>query len=138
METYCLSQTCPSYGDVTREDSQQRVLAQHSVAKLLLAQLYHCSNIATLCCAKNRRCESSRVTSPLAGVDCIHDLVIRYGKSLLCGTSPQRGELLERAGPPRLTRRLALRKEAPTDNLFYSPILLIFRLSITRLQIELT
>ena len=26
-------------------------------------QLQHCSNIATLCCAKNRRCESSRVTS---------------------------------------------------------------------------
>ena len=25
----------------------------------------HCSNIATLCCAKNRRCESSRVTLPL-------------------------------------------------------------------------
>ena len=28
--------------------------------------LQHCSNcIATLCCAKNRRCESSRVTSPM-------------------------------------------------------------------------
>ena len=26
--------------------------------------LQHCSNIAALCCAKNRRCESSRVTSP--------------------------------------------------------------------------
>ena len=26
----------------------------------------NCFNIATLCCAKNRRCESSRVTSPLA------------------------------------------------------------------------
>ena len=25
----------------------------------------HCSNIATLCCTKNRRCESSRATSPL-------------------------------------------------------------------------
>ena len=28
--------------------------------------LQHCSNIATLCCAQNRRCESSRVTSPLS------------------------------------------------------------------------
>ena len=27
--------------------------------------LQHCSNIAALCCAKNRRCESCRVTSPL-------------------------------------------------------------------------
>ena len=27
--------------------------------------LQHCSSIATLCCAKNRRCQSSRVTSPL-------------------------------------------------------------------------
>ena len=26
--------------------------------------LQHCSSIATLCCAKNRRCELSRVTSP--------------------------------------------------------------------------
>ena len=26
--------------------------------------LQHCSNIAALCCAKNRRCESSRVTLP--------------------------------------------------------------------------
>ena len=24
------------------------------------------NNVATLCCAKNRRCESSRVTSPLS------------------------------------------------------------------------
>ena len=27
--------------------------------------LRHCSNTAALCCAKNRRCESSRVTAPL-------------------------------------------------------------------------
>ena len=43
-------------------------LAQHSVATLLrhcFEWLQHCSDIATLCCAKNRRCESSRVTSPL-------------------------------------------------------------------------
>ena len=29
----------------------------------------HCSNIATLCCAKNRGCESSRVTSPSSNDD---------------------------------------------------------------------
>ena len=53
---------------VMLHDSQRRFLAQHSVATLLrhcFEYLQHCSNIATLCCAKNRRCESSRVTSPL-------------------------------------------------------------------------
>ena len=51
---------------VKRDDSQQ-----HSVATLLrhcFEWLQHCSNIATLCCAKNRRCESFRVTSPLIDV----------------------------------------------------------------------
>ena len=46
-----------------------RNLAQNSVVTLLrhcFDWLLHCSNIATLCCAKNRRCESSRVTSPLS------------------------------------------------------------------------
>ena len=48
--------------------SQRRFLAQYHVTTLLghcFEWLQHCSNIATLCCAKNRRCESSRVTSPL-------------------------------------------------------------------------
>ena len=54
-------------GDVTRDDSQRRFLAQHSVA--MLEQCCNHSkqcrnNVATLCCAKNRRCKSSRVTSP--------------------------------------------------------------------------
>ena len=53
-------------GDVTRDDSQRRFLAQRSVATTLLRHcfewLQHCSTIATLCCAKNRRCESSRAT----------------------------------------------------------------------------
>ena len=54
-------------GDVTRDDSQRRFSRQHSVA--MLEQCGHYSkqcrnNIATLCCAKNRLCESSRVTSP--------------------------------------------------------------------------
>ena len=54
-------------GDVTREDSQRRFLAQHSVATLLrhcFEWLQHCSNIGTLCCAINRRCQSYCVTSP--------------------------------------------------------------------------
>ena len=55
-------------GDVTRNDSQQGLLAQHSVATLLLhcfECLQHCSNIEALRCAKNRRCESYRLTSRL-------------------------------------------------------------------------
>ena len=46
---------------VTRDDSQRRFLAHHSVATLLrhcFEWLQHCSDIATPCCAKNRRCES--------------------------------------------------------------------------------
>ena len=47
--------------DVTRDNSQRRFLAQHSVA--MLEQCCNHSkqcrnNVATLCCAKNRRCES--------------------------------------------------------------------------------
>ena len=44
-------------------------LAQISITILLrhcFEWLQHCSNIAALCCAQNRRCESSLVTSPLA------------------------------------------------------------------------
>ena len=51
----------------TRDDSQRRLLAQHSVATLLQQCsecLQHCSSIATLRCSKNPRCESFRVTSP--------------------------------------------------------------------------
>ena len=46
---------------------QRQFLAQRSVATLLrhcFEWLQHCSTIATLCCAKNRRCELSRVTWP--------------------------------------------------------------------------
>ena len=53
-------------GDVTRDDSQRRFLAQHSVA--MLEQCNHSkqcrNNVATRCYAKNRRCESSYATSP--------------------------------------------------------------------------
>ena len=52
-------------GDVTWDDSQRRFFAQHSVA-MLEQCCYHLNqcrnNVVTLCCAKNRRCESSRVT----------------------------------------------------------------------------
>ena len=54
-------------GDVKRDDSQQRFLAQHSVTMLeqCCNHLKQCrNNVATLCCTKNRRSESSRVTSP--------------------------------------------------------------------------
>ena len=54
-------------GDVIRNDPQRRFLVQHSVAMLEqccnYSKQYH-NSVATLCCAKNRRCESSRVTSP--------------------------------------------------------------------------
>ena len=50
----------------TGDDSQRRFLAQHNVG--MLEQCCHrskqCrSNVAALHCAKNRRCESSRVRS---------------------------------------------------------------------------
>ena len=48
-------------GDVTRDDSQ------HSVAMLEQCcdnSKQHSNNVVTLCYAKNRRYESSRVTSP--------------------------------------------------------------------------
>ena len=57
-------------GDVTQDDSQGQFLAQHSVAVLEQCCTFSkkCrNNVATLHCAKNRRCESSRVTSPLKG-----------------------------------------------------------------------
>ena len=59
-------------GDVTRDDLQRRFLTQHIIATLLrhcFEWLHHCSNIATLCCTRNRRRESSRVTSPLDNTD---------------------------------------------------------------------
>ena len=59
-------------GGVARDDSQRRFLVQHSVA--MLQQCCNNSkqfrnNVATLCGAKNRRCESSRETSPLRPED---------------------------------------------------------------------
>ncbi|CAH3175674.1 unnamed protein product [Porites lobata] len=57
---------------VTRDESQQRFLAQHSVAILsrhCFEWFQHCSNIAMLCCAKCRRCISSCVKLPSRPLD---------------------------------------------------------------------
>ena len=54
--------------DVALHDSQRRSLEQHSVAMLEKCCTYskQCrSNVAMLCCAKNRYRQSSRITSPL-------------------------------------------------------------------------
>ena len=54
-------------GDITQDDSKRLFLAQHSVATLkqYCKHSKQCpNNVAMLCCAKNRRCESSRVKSP--------------------------------------------------------------------------
>ena len=53
--------------DFTRDDAQRRFLAQHRAAMLeqCCNRSKQCrNNVATLCCAKGRCCESSRVTSP--------------------------------------------------------------------------
>ena len=63
---------------------QRQFLAQHSVATLLrhcFERSQHCSTIATLCCAKNRRCELSRVTwrkKDALGTGTIH---VSYGEA---------------------------------------------------------
>ena len=54
-------------GNVTRDDSRRRPLEQHSVAMLDQCSDHskQCRNdVAMLCCAKNRPCESSLATSP--------------------------------------------------------------------------
>lgn len=53
-------------GNVTWNDLQQELLAKHSVAMLEQSCNHsrQSGNFATLCCTKNRRCESSGVTSP--------------------------------------------------------------------------
>ena len=47
-------------------------------------QLQHCSSIAMLCCAKNRRCESSRVTSPLSNTNLAVSSHILVGVAQKC------------------------------------------------------
>ena len=79
---------CMTKGDVIRDDSQRRFLAQHSVAILA-----HCcnhskqcrNNVVMLCCAKNRRFESFRVTSPLKRQTSFNFLVL--WRKRLCSCS---------------------------------------------------
>ena len=62
----CRQVICNS--SLTPDDSQQRFLTQDMVAMLeqCCNHSKQCRNkVATLCCAENCRCESSRVTSPL-------------------------------------------------------------------------
>ena len=52
-------------GEVRRDDSQRRFLAQQVFAMLEQCCNYSkqcCDNVVTLCCAKNPRCESSHIT----------------------------------------------------------------------------
>ena len=53
----------------------------YNLARFLAQQ---CSSIATPCCTKNRRCESSRVTSPLVLRDALLSEVIARDVSLSC------------------------------------------------------
>ena len=65
--TYWSTTSAVKKGDVTWDDSKRRFLAQHSVDMLEQCCNYskQCRNdVATPRFAKNRRCESSRVTSP--------------------------------------------------------------------------
>ena len=50
--------------EATRNDDFLRNTVLHYCCDIGFKWLQHYSNIATLCCAKTRRCESSRVTSP--------------------------------------------------------------------------
>ena len=62
--SHVLSRLARSLRVLLHNDSKQQFLALHRVASLLQhcsEWFQHCSNIATLCCAKNRRCESFRV-----------------------------------------------------------------------------
>ena len=57
----------PKGGVYTRDDTKRRFLAQQRVQMLkqYCSHSKQCNNnVVTLCCAKNRLCESSRVTSP--------------------------------------------------------------------------
>ena len=68
-----------------RNDLQRRFLAEHSVAMLEQCCSYSkqcCNNVVTLCCVKNRRCESSRsrVTSPLDRIGAPNENIVQNTK----------------------------------------------------------
>ena len=72
-EAFLEEQKSQYKGDVKKDDPQRRFLEQHIVTTLLgrcFEWLQHCSNIATPCCSKNRRCESSRVLNITLKDDC--------------------------------------------------------------------
>ena len=75
---------------------QRQILVQHSVATLL----QHCSNIATMCCTKNCRYESSRVTSPLHPSDSSQPL--NFVSSLRGRRKKGRGGGRKGTNPPSL------------------------------------
>ena len=94
IKRYCNLKASLHLRDVTRNDSQQQFLVLHSIATLLrhcFEWLQHCSNIATLCSAKNCLCGSSLVTlllSPFYLLVCetfavpLHSSVIIYRQCL--------------------------------------------------------
>ena len=75
-------------GDVARDDSQRRFSTQSSVIMCWNRMLWPFETmLQRLCCAKNRRCESSRVTSPQrAGISC---------KMALAGTLPTQNNFIK-------------------------------------------
>ena len=64
---HCWSQCFLNLAVIVMLQDTIRKTAQDNVGSSLrhcFEWLQHCSNIVTLCCAKTRRCESLRVTSP--------------------------------------------------------------------------
>ena len=84
-------------GDVARYDSQNIVA---TLSGHCFEWLQHCSSIATLCCAKNRSCKSSRVTSPLS--PCKRNKKLKVARYSLSGSIPPKFERKLRRHKQRL------------------------------------
>ena len=83
--TFFVARFSVPLGDVRQDDSQRRFLAQHSVATLLrccFELLQHCTNIATLCCPKNRRCKSSSWATAMRTASKSTDLMSKKNTNL--------------------------------------------------------
>ena len=66
--------TCSYLEDVARDDLQQRFSTQHTISTLLrhcFECLQHCSNIATLCCAKKSSLRIVQCNITLKGRSCV-------------------------------------------------------------------
>ena len=78
------------------------ILAQHSLITMLrrcFEQLQQCSNIVTQCCAQNRRCESSRVTSASLSPG-----ISSFGERAICGANlDQHVSFIRSVSPEKLT-----------------------------------